>query len=329
MKQSELFEIFLGYYNEAIANSEKLEFKKSSDKFDKAFEVLQEIRSESLKKYSGKKLTRIKSPDEVEFERLKGIVIDLRNKVGDLIVELEDIEFSLGKFQVEYNSKLGSLFLELDKIEYQIILEKIRLEKLRGNQPEIDLNELIDKEQQFRDEEENIRKDREFIKDLLSDTKNLTDEKKVEIRTLYRDLAKIYHPDKARNDDEKVYFESVMKEINTAYRFFDFDLLKKIEAKAQVLLEFEQIGETMEEKIARLKEEERKLQQLLMSIHQQIDSIQNSDTSLLYHRVKNFQPNEQDYYFSIAEDLSNRIQRKKSELKRMKDSVELVSEEIR
>lgn len=316
-----LFEIFTAYYHQAVEQSKQHEFKKSSESFDKAFDVLSEIRSECLKKYSGKKITRIKSQDEIEYERLKGIILELRNSVGELSLEIEDIESELGEFQVEYNSKVGKYYIELDKLNYEIQILRMKLDHQNLSKEEIEKlihDQLKDLKEQIEQDEEQFNQDEETIKEILNRNRVFDENSKRELRDLYRDLAKIYHPDKARTDDEKKYFEGVMKEINEAYHHLNIETLRRIEAKAQLYIEIEQVGETLAEKIDRLVTEKQKIEKLIINLKQVKIDILDSDTYKLMMKIRLNYTSKDDYYRGLIDDLQEKIRRKKIEFEKIK-----------
>lgn len=319
-----LFEIFSAYYHQAVELSKQHEFKKSSESFDKAFEVLSEIRSECLKKYSGKKITRIKSSDEIEYERLKGIVLELRNSVGELSLEIEDIEAELGEFQVEYNSKVGRFYIELDKINYEIQILRMKMDHQNLAKDEIEqliAEQLKELREQIEEDEEQFNQDEETIKEILNRNRTFDEKSKRELRDLYRDLAKIYHPDKARTDDEKKYFEVVMKEINDAYHHLNIETLRRIEAKAQLYIEIEQVGETLTEKIERLVTEKQKIEKLIINLNQVKADILNSDTYRLMIKISQNYTSKDAYYTGLIDDLKEKIRRRKIEYEKLKSEI--------
>lgn len=318
---TDLFEVFTAYYNQAVTLSVQHEFKKSSEAFDKAFDVLGEIRGECLKKYSGKKLTRIKSSEEVDYEMLKGIVLELRNRVGELSLEIEDIETDLGKFQVEYNSKVGKYYLELDKLNYEIQILKMKIDNQELSKQEIEKmiqDQLRDLKEQISEDEEQISEDESALKSMMEKNRQIDEKSRKELRDLYRDLAKIYHPDKARTNDEKSYFENVMKEINDAYHNLNIEILRRIEAKAQVFIEIEQIGETLAQKIERLNIEKIKLNKLIQNLEGLKQNLFESDTFKLMTKINTFPGSKFEYYTKLISDLNEKIKRKKNEFEKLK-----------
>lgn len=325
---NDLYEIFTAYYHQAVDYADQHEFKKSSESFEKAFDVLNEIRSEALRKYAGKKITRVKTQEEVDLERLKGVVLDLRNRVGDLYLELDDLELDLGKFQTEYNARVGKFFIELDQADYAINLMRLKFERYHSGKAWDDETleqELSDFKKQLENDENQLHEDEKSLRDFIHKNRELSADQKKELRSLYRDLAKIYHPDKARTDEEKSYFEEVMKEINEAYHHSNLDSLKKIDAKAQLLIEVEQIGESLNDKLSRLGTEERKLSALISSISKRTQELRSSDTYALFIKVQNFQPSSNDYFLGVIDDLEQRIKRKKVELARLKEQFSVLT----
>lgn len=91
----------------------------------------------------------------------------------------------------------------------------------------------------------------ENLKKKVLGLKNSTDELKneektesvkineVAVKKIYRKLAKLYHPDNFKNldDDEKVFYEFRMSEINNAFEKRDLKTLERIERKSEIELD--------------------------------------------------------------------------------------------
>ncbi|NUQ80292.1 MAG: hypothetical protein HUU10_01660 [Bacteroidetes bacterium] len=327
-----LYEIFTAYYNQAVQASDRHDFKQSSEAFEKAFEVLSEIRTECLRKYAGRKITRVRTADEIELERLKGLVTDLRNQLGDRFLELDDLETELGLFQTDYNFRVGRLYLQLDKLDYEIRMVRMKIERFHAGKPVDEqsiLDELTDLTRQLEADAHQLDEDERTLRAMKQSRRELTEEQKSELRTLYRDLAKIYHPDKARNESELAYFDEVMKAINDAYHQSDLDVLRKIEAKAHLYIEVEQIGESLAGKIDRYRMEEKKLRVLTDSIQSRLKAILESDSHQLMIRVKSYKPDQDAYYQGLADDLNQRIRRKQVEKVRLEEQFTILTQATR
>lgn len=182
-----LYEIFTAYYNQAVQASDRHDFKQSSEAFEKAFEVLSEIRTECLRKYAGRKITRVRTADEIELERLKGLVTDLRNQLGDRFLELDDLETELGLFQTDYNFRVGRLYLQLDKLDYEIRMVRMKIERFHAGKPVDEqsiLDELTDLTRQLEADAHQLDEDERTLRAMKQSRRELTEEQKSELRTL-------------------------------------------------------------------------------------------------------------------------------------------------
>jgi hypothetical protein len=158
----------------------------------------------------------------VEIERLKEIIAGLQT-------ERDSLEMTLTSFAVELKSRVGNLRTELNRVRRQVSEYRRRIERLREN-------DLLDPEQVEREvaEEfaERLRSEQEAEEqaaregqriDVERPRPQLDAETEAEILRLYRELAKRFHPDRARNEKDRARRTDIMLRINVAYS--DRDLL--------------------------------------------------------------------------------------------------------
>jgi hypothetical protein len=152
----------------------------------------------------------------VEIERLKGIIAGLQT-------ERDGLEMTLTNFAVELKARVGNLRTELNRVRRQVSEYRRRIERLREN-------DLLDPEQVEREvaEEfaERMRAEQEAEEqaaregqriDVERPRPQLDAETEAEILRLYRELAKRFHPDRARTEADRARRTAIMLTINVAY----------------------------------------------------------------------------------------------------------------
>jgi hypothetical protein len=152
----------------------------------------------------------------VEIERLKEIIAGLQT-------ERDGLEMTLTNFAVELKSRVGNLRTELNRVRRQVSEYRRRIERLREN-------DLLDPEQVEREvaEEfaERLRSEQEAEEqaaregqriDVERPRPQLDAETEAEILRLYRELAKRFHPDRARTEKDRARRTDIMLKINVAY----------------------------------------------------------------------------------------------------------------
>ena len=165
----------------------------------------------------------------VEIERLKGIIADLQT-------ERDGLEMTLTNFAVELKSRVGNLRTELNRVRRQVSEYRRRIERLRENdlldpeQVEREVaEEFAERLRQEQEAEEQAAREGQRI-DVERPRPQLDAETEAEILRLYRELAKRFHPDRARNEKERARRTDIMLKINVAYS--ERDLLT-LQAMAQ------------------------------------------------------------------------------------------------
>jgi hypothetical protein len=163
----------------------------------------------------------------VEIERLKEIIAGLQT-------ERDGLEMTLTNFAVELKSRVGNLRTELNRVRRQVSEYRRRIERLKEN-------DLLDPEQVEREvaEEfaERLRAEQEAEEqaaregqriDVERPRPQLDAETEAEILRLYRELAKRFHPDRARTEADRARRTDIMLTINVAYSERDLLTLQRM-----------------------------------------------------------------------------------------------------
>lgn len=183
-------------------------------------------------------MVRVVSPEEEAYERHLVEIEELRRRVVELQLELEGLRLAVGRFEAEYHARVGALFVELDRLRLAIAEYERRILRLRAD-PRLDpvrmeeeiRAEFHDRYEEIRSAEEEARRHERAVHD-EPDRPDLDEPAEEDLRALYRDLAKRYHPDLARTDEERSRREDVMRRVNAAFNRRDIAALRTIEQEA-------------------------------------------------------------------------------------------------
>ena len=174
-----------------------------------------------------------------EYSRLQ-IEIEFRKHIiADLQADRDWLERTLSAFAVELRGKVGALRTELSRVRRQVAEYLRRIERMREN----DLLDPNQVEQEVADEfaerleaerlaEEQAAREGQRISMDRPKTK-LDPEIESEILHLYRELAKRFHPDRARTEPERTRRTDMMLRINVAYSDRDLLTLQTIARNAE------------------------------------------------------------------------------------------------
>jgi hypothetical protein len=183
-------------------------------------------------------LVPVPSEHAGEYARLL-IEIETRKRViGTLQTERDGLEMTLTNFAVELKSRVGGLRVELNRVKRQVAEYRRRIERLRESDlldPEQVEREVAEEfaeqlEQERRAEEPAAREGQRI--DVERPRPQLDAETEAEILRLYRELAKRFHPDRARTEEDRARRTDLMLRINVAYSERDLVTLQAMARRA-------------------------------------------------------------------------------------------------
>lgn len=250
-------------------------------------------------------------------------IITKREIIADLSEEVSSLKNELAIFEVEYHGRIGVLYIRLDESELAIKEYRKRIELLRDRKVRnlVDLEKMI--EEHFRSDYEKIKEEKGEAEqysekyEKVKEKPKLDEESEKRLKSLYRELAKKYHPDMARTPEEKERFHKIMAEINEAYNNKD---LQKLEELAMKLRTPEKVffGETLEEELERLQKENKKLDEIISRLEDELATIKSSDTYKFKMTVDEAKAEGRDLLKEIEDGLKAKINPKDEELKKVK-----------
>lgn len=234
-------------------------------------------------------IVRSETPEEHEHARYLGEIEIRKRRVADLQADLQLLKEQLGIFNAEYHVRVGVLFIELDKIHLSIEEYEYRIARLQSNPdtPPENLEQETRKrfskqhEKVHQDEEETRRYEHTYRED--QQRPEMDERSESALKSLFRDLAKRFHPDLARNDAERVQREAIMKRVNAAFHERDVEALEAITAETALedpAFELRSIGE----KLVWAIREVSRLDGLIAEIGDELQALKESDLAKLWQR---------------------------------------------
>ena len=261
--------------------------------------------------------------DDYSIDEIAEEITAKREIIADLSEEVSSLKNELAVFEAEYHGRIGVLYVKLDELELAIKEYLKRIELLESGKVKnlVDLEKEI--EEQFKTDYQKIKEEKEEAEqyseeyERVKEKPKLDEESEKRLKSLYRELAKKYHPDMARTPEDKEKFHKIMAEINQAYNDRD---LKKMEELAIRLKYPEKIfvKESLEEEFERLMGESKKLDEIISDIENELDAIKNSDTYKFKMKVDEAKAEEKDLLKEMEDGLKTKINQKDEELKKMK-----------
>lgn len=234
-------------------------------------------------------IVKTQTPEEREYVRHLGEIEVRKRRVAELQTELESLNDELGRFNAEYHARVGALFVELDTIQLSIAEYEYRITRLSAMHS-INPDSLEqDTRAQFSEQRDEIHHDAEETRrhqHMFREERQrplLDDASAAQLKSLYRELVKRFHPDLARTEVERQQRETVMKRINAAFHDRDLDALQSLFTEVEVEDEsFE--SRSIGEKLVWAIRETYRLDELVSQMTFEITALRASDLALLWQR---------------------------------------------
>lgn len=206
-------------------------------------------------------------PEEQELERKRAELEDKRTLLADRELELATIRSALNAFEQVYLEKVGRLYVELDELQAQ--LASLRAAQLGDND---DSSEKVRQAQQQAGES---RAEYERRKEVLGPPIERK-EPSQELKSLYRRLAKQFHPDGSLDPQEKTQRSVIMAQINEAYARGDVATLQRMDNELAISPEAVS-GEGIGVELIRVIRKMAQIDGRLATLEQEIVQLQESE----------------------------------------------------
>lgn len=286
---------------------------------------IRETNSEQLK-------TEEQESIKVSIDEIKEEINGKRAIVANLSEEIANLKRELSSFEAEYHTRVGVLYVRLDELELELREYNKRIKLLKSKKIDnlVDLEKTI--EEQFHKDKEKINKEKEEAEQYIEEYKavkkkpELDEESEKKLKSLYRELAKKYHPDMARTSEEKERYNKIMAEINQAYN--DKDLGKLEELAMSLKIPEKTFAGTVEEEIKRLIKESEKLYDIISRLEDKLVAIKNSDTYKFKVKHDESKEHGRDLLKEIEDNLKAKIKQREEEFEWVKREFKNLSKDL-
>ena len=245
-------------------------------------------------------IIRLNSEQEEVKSKLAEL-LQLDTEVAELELKLATLLAELRCFQLQYYREIGSIYIDLDEIEAQIA-EFVAL-----------LNPLDKKAQEqakrARTRAQVSQKASQFLANNAEEAKDFLPS--ASLKELYRQIAKLIHPDLTTDKQEHEFRKKIMVEVNQAYEKGDEIKLRRILRQIFNGNQIMEEGEDLAAEIAQVKER-------ITSIQTEITKIKKQSIYQLRERVLKAQKEGQDLLAEMAAKLKEKLQESKQRLALLK-----------
>lgn len=234
-------------------------------------------------------LVRQQSPEEREYAKYLAEIERRKQLAAALQEELTTIRLELGRFEAEYHAVVGSLFLELDRLRLAIRAYEDKITRLERDpradpatvEREVEETLHAEREDIHQQAQENRRYEEAFQREQARP--QLPANEETELHRLYRDLAKRFHPDLARTEEERQRRQPLMQRVNAAMRERDLATMRVLLSEAEVTdLAFE--ARSVGEKLVWAIREIARLDAVIAGLTADLAALRSSESYVLWQR---------------------------------------------
>ncbi len=231
----------------------------------------------------------LETPEAHEYARYLAEIETRKRRAADLQTELESLKLAVGRFEAEYHARVGALFVELDQLKLAIEEYEQRIGRLQA-EPDADPADVEDEiAKKFAGQREHVREeDKETrryqqLHERERERPQLDAGTEDQLKRLFRELAKRFHPDLARTDEERRRRATIMQRVNAAYADRNIGLLQAIASEEEIsdpAFEARSIGERLVWAIR----EVARLDGLIATLQNDVEAVKASGSHALWRR---------------------------------------------
>jgi hypothetical protein len=243
----------------------------------------------------------LRKASDPELQELDNQIKRRQERVARLELELSDTRSELARFEHELDRRLGPLQRRVEELERQIEEAQRRVER------RAQWGDRLDSEDVPEDVVEQFRKTwtRKEPPPKPPPVKQVDEATKAELKTLFRALAKRFHPDLASDPKEKRWRADVMAKVNEAYSVQDLRALKALEEKP----DWDKAApvKSRAQMVADMRKEIRRLDGVIASLMNEMQRLSNSHMVKLMLDVSMARRSGRDLLAEMAVDLQSEI----------------------
>jgi len=252
-------------------------------------------------------IIRHQTPEEVELNRKREELAAVRAELAEKELELADFRAQLKSFKGRYLREVGVLYAELDEYEARIAEREALLE-----------TNLVTK-QRAAEARERATESHDATRGEAAQAEEF--KPTLDLRSLFRDVAKRIHPDFAKDDADRQRRHELMARANDAYSRGDSETLRRILDEYSESSESVQ-GEGIGAELIRIIRQIHTAKKDIAAIAKQIANLRTSETGQLMQEAATANEKGRDLLVELATQLTERVRMAREKYEHLNKGVE-------
>jgi hypothetical protein len=239
------------------------------------------------------RLVRKLKPEEEELSRKRDELAALHVRLAERELELAELRRQLSAFESIYMREVGTLYAELD------------LWNARIAEFEAQMNRSSDSAEKARAAREHARQNYEEARGKISDAPR--SDPSPDLKRLFREVAKRFHPDLAKDEAEYEERARYMVEANRAYRAGDADALQRILENADYADANLEFRDDVATELVRVIRQISRAKARLREIDEELNRLRESELALLMTNARDAQQLGRDLIAELSAKVTAQI----------------------
>jgi uncharacterized small protein (DUF1192 family) len=242
-------------------------------------------------------INKKQTPEEIELQQKEEILKQRQEILTERELTLSTLQADLHSFEIEYYLKVGEKYVHIDRLQATLdnILASKAPKDVNANKRAAESNK---KAQQSENDAEQYKQ--------LNETKQNKFEATPELKSLYRELAKLLHPDLTLDQKEKERRHKLMQQINGAYQAGDLKKLNDIweaEKNNPENIKGDDIGSSLVRAIRKIAQVEKRI----ATLEYELEQLRKTDLFILFEVVEKETAKGNNKLETMAVELESRI----------------------
>lgn len=248
----------------------------------------------------------IRGATDPHLRSLRTEISERQERIAQLELELFEMRSEVAEFERLLQARIRPLERELERLTHDLAKARREAERRAQWGSRADEEGIPDVVSQFE------RAWRKESAPQPAPRREAPSPERSNLRALYRELAKRFHPDLTTDPEQKMWREGVMAEINAAYQSKDLAALRALQDRSD--RPPPPVDKTSEEQTIEMQAEVIRLDGVIAKLQRQLNELAASELVQLQLSVSMAKQSGRDLLAEIARDLEREIAQVKVEL---------------